>query len=498
MTSAAPQYLVFAEAAGGATWPEVATISTSWDVLSQFTWAELSWRRPEAVRGFTVNRAVADTFNRLQIGRAQIVVDNANNSLSPEFNPLARPGKGVSIKAFTAAGSAYGMFFGTAERYLVGARLGERRVTLDCLDHLKRLRTNISLPLVADFSATSYFNAALAEAGFTAEERAVDTLTDIIPYAQLDNAAAGDVLEQLRAAGGHNLYLSGAGVFRVRDRNFDFRQTSVGSYEEFLGLSYELNDVRIINDARISTQFRKATTGVRTIAWIDQLITIPASGLSTFFIEYVDPDTLEKPTPASSLTTPVASSDYRANANPSGLSTDMTNSITLATFVPFAQTALVTFNNPTPALAYLTKFQVRGFPLQVQPQIIAQSVSTPSQRDYGVKTFQIDTTLAANPQFIRDYADFLVLRHADPIADIDFSIKNVFPDVYQRELLDRVTLVNTAIGINSEWTIVSMEHTLALERGVEHSVKFGVRLAETKQFFVLDVSTLDGVDYLGF
>ena len=183
--------------------------------------------------------------------------------------------------------------------YRSRAELGRRETVVTALDRARRLRRNVNLGVNIDVPVSSLFTDILSAAGFTATQRSIDTMNDSVPFAVVDETPAGDGMELLRSVGAHAMFMAGNGVLRVVDRNFDFQQTAVGSYvNDFLGLQSDFSGDRIINDARISSEPRRAATEARTIGWIDAALSIPTSTTLTFFLGYLDPDTLERDTPA--------------------------------------------------------------------------------------------------------------------------------------------------------------------------------------------------------
>lgn len=479
-----------------ATWQDLASHYTWGQLAATFTWADLSTMGgvpDKDVLEISYSRKVADLTERMEIGQADIVLDNERGVYSPDRGlRTIRPNQPVAIKA-TYGGSVHNLFTGFIDRLTVQPELGGRKVTLSCSDIAKRLRQTVSVPIGVNTRTTSLFTDIMTTAGIAVANRDIALVDDPIPAAYLSDITGGDALDLTMRSGAHYMAIPGNGKLTVRDRNFDMKLTTVASYSEYLALSYRLDEQSVFNDVRVTGEPRKATTDIRTIAWLDEVATVPGSSAIRFTLEYVDPDTQARPTPANSVVTPVASIDYIFNVQEDSSGLDLTTSLQVAVQV-FATTAEVTVTNPNGTPARIVMFNLRGASLQKQPQFTAKTVSTDSQSLYGVKINEIQNDVIPTPLFAQGMADYLISTRKNPQPEISFRMKNEFPDLLKRELLERVHLVESLTGINSNYLLIEMDHAITFDRGLEHAATYRVRLSDQKSYFILDNATAGTMD----
>lgn len=497
---ARPQYTVFASFAGsGQTWDTLATSFSDWDSFQQaFTWPDFVGGEvpDEDVRRVQFDRSGGGALGRVEIGRGQFLLLNDRGQYSPN---AGTPGEidvndYISVKAFTSAGTWFPLWAGHVDNVRISADLGRRTAAIQAFDVSRSLRDTINTGIQLGTPVTSLYNIVLDAAGIPRHMRNVpETLTEAPDYAYLDNVAAGNALAEISQAGYHRTYVDGLGNLRVIERHFDQTDTVQASYNQFLGLTFSVID-NVINDARLELQPRKQSTDVQTVAWIDtgnpQIID-PGQSL-LLFLEYVDPDTLESPTPANSVITPVQSADFQTRATSFGGT--LTTSDMLLEFTPFAQTALVKVTNQGSVTSFITKMQARGHSLQKQPLNIIFSQALDSQTTYGRHTFTLATDLFPTRFFALNYAEFLTQRFAYPQPQVSVTLKNVFDDLVTMDLLDRVTVTESVTVIASEFHIVGMDHDIKFERGGEHSATYALQQAPVQNYLILDDATRGQLD----
>lgn len=407
-----------------------------------------------------------------------------------------------TVATATTDGGIFGIFSGLIDSYSVDPNLGRESVGINATDRAKFLRRNINVPMTVDTKVSSLVTDVLSTSGIPVAHRDVDTaMVDNIPFSLLDNTTGGDALDTALRSGAHFTFVNQHGKVTVKDRNFDLLQTATSSYDnKFLNLGY-VNDIQsIINDSRIVSEPRKVKTDVATLAWLEEIPKISAGATITFLLEYVDPDTLEKNTPANSIGTPVLSADIVMNSQPDE-GGSFTHSDAAFTIFVFARTSLVDVTNNSSLDTFLTKFQLSGFSLQRQPAFERRGEDLTSQADFERRTFEVENNLIIKQQFAQDYADFIVSKKKNPLPNIVFSLKNEFPDNLKNELLDRVTLIESNTAVGTDFRILGIEHEVAVSRGLEHVTRYSCELFDARSFLILDKDPegkLDSGRTLGF
>ena len=455
------------------------------------------------VERIRIQRNIASLFDQIQVGRCDVVLNNLYRQYSPgnDASPYTLlPNQEIQVEA-THSGSTYVLFRGFIDSFTVDPAVRQRRATVRASDRAKFLRREINVPMTIGVSPNSLSTDVLSAAGITSAQRDVSIVTgDVIPFVKgLDATTAGKALDDILKSGGHFMYVRGDGDLVMRDRNSPLLEASpVASYVADSGVNpggfsackYLRDSAALPNDIRIESEPRKEATSQHTLAFLQDAIALPNSDLAfdgtvTFFLEYTDPDTQERQVPAVNIVTPVESTDWRVTTEEGGGGTDLSSGMTLA-FTAFAQSAKAVFTNPGTFFGHISKFNVRGTALSRQPKITAVAESSSSQSAFEKTSFKLQNDLIGGQFEAQAYADFILDRRAEPQPAVSFGLKNLFPDVLARELLDPITVVESDTGVQSVFMIVGIEHNITMARGTEHTLQCVIERLPTKSFLVLD------------
>jgi hypothetical protein len=328
----------------------------------------------------------------------------------------------------------------------------------------------ITTSLFTNYNAGSLFSEILTGAGVASFT--VDTMQDVIPFAFYRDRNAQNAIDEMIQAGYSFAYIDGAGTFKVKKRYYEIEGSIVGSLSEFMALNYTLSDRAVYNYVTVEGEPRRAATSTQTLASLPTPFYIPASSAISFFLEYLDPANSE-PVPGIEMVTPVSSTDYLTNAASNGGGANLT-ATTSVSAVFFAQTAYNTVFNGSATDAYLTKYTLRGKPVQRLSRFTALSEHTSSQNFYGTLAYALSNPLIGDQQFGQNYAGFILARNADPFPDLGCVIQNEFPLILSAEVSDQLHIVNTFSGINSAHVIQAMSHTIDLTRGLQHTAEYTI------------------------
>ena len=227
---------------------------------------------------------------------------------------------------------------------------------------------------------------------------------------------------------------------------------------------------------------------------------VPSSGNIGFFLSYLDPDNRES-VPAGNLVTPVSSSDYQSFENSDGSGADKT-SVTSTTVTFFGATALCNVINASAANIWLTKYQIRGDPIQRRPSVtsVAEDASS-SQLVYGIRSFRLDNEFVASASIGQDYADFLNTRQKNPTADIAIKLRNQFPDQLFMTVGGKAHFTHAEMGLAGEFTLDKIRHTIRFDKqGLTHDTQVNAVEVKDQEVLFLDNTTLGVLDSrkLGF
>lgn len=441
----------------------------------------------------SINRELATYESGLSMGRCEFIVDNNQkkysplNSASPYYGYL-NPNRPVRVNV-TYITSTYTLFTGFLDALTIDPQFGKQSVHIQASDVVKNLKAQtISMPIRANINVGSLVSEILSYATVPVSDRHVHSFTDTLAFSWFEKREPIGILNDLLTYGYYNAYVAGNGQIHVHDRLFALEETVVGSYSEFYGLTYNRSEEDMGNIVKVTGHPRKLSTSINTIAWITDLVTIPGSGYASFWLTYVDPETLESDTPAQSVMAPVSSMDYLAYYDTLGLSTNLTSNLQVSTG-RFGTTAVCSIFNTKGTKANLLKFQLRGYSIQQKPPVSFETESSSSQTLYGKKNYEVESDLISEFEHTQNYANFLLYTHKDPENAITVTLKNQWPDILDLELSNIINIDEDNTSINAPCTIKSLDHDISFERGIEHVANYNVQIWDDADILILDHPT---------
>ena len=461
-----------------------------------------------------VERQLATLFEPPREGHAMFTLVNEDGRFSPQnsaspYYPNLVPGKALKLEA-THSGSTYALFKGRVTTFSVNPQRGDRTALIEAGDGMNKLiNTFITTSLYVNTNARSLFTTLMSAS--LVSSFAVDAdIADNIPFAWFNDQQVAQAMERVTSFGNYSLYEDGAGTLRLRSRYFRQGASSVATYsstreagEGFDRLELELAQQSVHNRIKVSGQPRKQRSAVGTVAWVEEQLTIAASGHVGFFLDFIDTDDPNTKAPAINVVTPVKSIDWflnTASGQVGSMSTDRTSTGSIQ-FTLFGESAVCSLFNGSGSEVYLTRFVVRGNSVQEQPQLAAEFANNSSQNVYGRREFALDNDFLSLQSYISGYAEYLLSIRQEPKPDMRFGLRNQFPDVLAREVGDVVSVIDSISAVNSQWQITALTHEISLSSGLEHAVMFTMRQHPDERWLVLDHATrgkLDSDNKLGF
>lgn len=228
---------------------------------------------------------------------------------------------------------------------------------------------------------------------------------------------------------------------------------------------------------------------------------IQAAEVLKFWARYPNPDSPPEGDHVDAWTTPVASTDYTANAQADGLGADLTADVGIAVS-KFANEMLMTFTNNGAATAYLTLVRARGTAVFKNDLIRREVEDATSQTAYGVRTFPLAGKFYPTTTHAQSFVEYTLSRYKDPlpILALTFQADQSSAHMTQalaRDISDRITVKADAttasgaqLGIDREFFIESVAHRYSL---AGHWVTYQVSNAfgGSAGYWVLETSTLE-------
>ena len=206
-------------------------------------------------------------------------------------------------------------------------------------------------------------------------------------------------------------------------------------------------------------------------------------------LRYRDPDFPDGTCTATTIITPVASTDYTANTESDGSGTDMTSSLSVAcenrtnaTYIAVGNKA--TASNSSSGDLYVTLLKVRGTPMTARQPVTLNSADAQSIYDYGKQSQSMTIAGVEDVELVQAYADYYIQRYKDPIARyrrVMFEYPEDASDPMYRPALI-LPLYFAGLRITDDW-IEDVENTvLHWVAGVRHEVDGRARTWRTTWF----------------
>jgi len=332
--------------------------------------------------------------------------------------------------------------------------------------------------------------------------REIDTGQDSPPFGYFDSMQARNALGQLEDSELSFVKVDGLGRLCYEDRHHRYtpeHQTS----------RWTINDTmnEIVYDYGVKILFNEVEAGVTP--WTSNAIAtlwemsgetpgIPAGGSITIWGPF---NVSDQTVWGNAVTEPVATTDYTANAEAGGAGADMTGDLSFVNTV-FSQTIKMVITNGGAVKAYLTALKVRGTYYSQDSTIVRKSTDEDSIRAYQKRTLTLGGKFMSDSDQAQNACDYGIAKYKDPQALPQIVIKGnkaaaTLKQVIVREISDRVTVVNTDLGLNSDFFINAMQHTIS-QRGLLHTVRYTLADATNDDFWILDYSVLDTSTKLGY
>jgi len=335
--------------------------------------------------------------------------------------------------------------------------------------------TRASTALYSDTTAKSYLQALCAlfdrDAVATADQEFDDGMI-VLPYAWLDDETLWDEMHIVAESQMGRLWFDKDGNLHFDDgshwvksnsNSWDDPTTSQASFT-----TASVGDFSVTYDPgsvfnHVICEYQPRYTGVVQVIYSDSEGTRVRPLVSTG--SNVETVKAEFRYPVSAIVTPEAETDYEAT---SAGALDLTDDVSLD-ITAYAATADIELTNAHDYFtAYMTKLQLRGYPLLTEQSMKYEAENAASIAKFGRRTFPI----RQNP-YIQSYrhaqmvADFLLARFKEPVQRI--SLRGV-PARPWLEVGDRITHTETLTDISDDYFIVTITWALSPGGGYTQSI----------------------------
>lgn len=437
------------------------------------------------------SRSVSDLFSPMKADDATFEMINDVGSFSPLLNRGLIPGRKVAFTA-THEGSSYNLYAGRVKRLSSRPELGERTTVIEAITEVDRLsRTHLDTGMFINTNAASLFTEIMSRSSvssFTA-----DILPDTAQFAWYQDTPVTNALDQLLRSGYYQYVIDGAGTHNLMGRYWGVFATSVGTVTNRFDLNYTLSDEDVINKVNLRSLPRQQLSDISTLSYIAQPIVLAAGQHTGFFVGFVDPRDSVSETVVGSIITPVASQDYYGATNSDGTGTDRTSTLSL-NIAAFASSAVCSIYNSSADTVYISRFQIRGYPILAGATLGYKSENTSSQNVYGLRERNLESLLFPDQGYLRDFATTIIGDRRNPRDRLELTLKNDWPVLFTHDIGEVVSIVDSFSGVNSTWTVRAVDHDISLMSGLEHTAKMELEFFTERPWLVLDHPTYGKLD----
>jgi len=451
------------------------------------------------------SRGKSDELGKAEVGQFSITLNNADGLYTPSNSggslyTYLLPKKVIKV-TYCDGATDYPLFYGFIEEIIPHPHLTEQDCIITAVDGLDFLsRHDMATTLYKDTLTGTIHGYILDDAGWSATLRTLDAGQDTVPYWYGHDVKARFAQTELDDNEQGFSYVDGAGYFNFEDRHHrstSTHQTSQATFDNTMSnMSYSLNPRNVYNIVKVTV----TPWIIQTIQELWRLQDEPLIPAGETYTYWGDASYSGTSVFVDSWTTPASTTDYQAWTGSGGTGTDKTADISIVT-TKFAKTIKLAVTNGASVPVYLYLLKARGTYYDDQTKVTLKAEDSTSQTAYQKRTFELDGKYMTDSDKARDYVTYAIGKYKDPRAELSMNAMNqdstILIDILGLEISDRITVVNTELGLNDDYFIDYMEHDISLG-GKLHTVNY--RLADTinEDFWCLDYSALDTQTKLGY
>ncbi len=474
------------------TFPTGYFIEVDWDNNGNFTgtYDDIS----ADIKPIHFSRGKSDELGKAEVGQCSLTVNNSDGKYTPGYggviSALLLPKRPIKIY-YSASGIDYPLFYGFIEEIIPHPHLSEQDCIITAVDGLDFLsRHDMATALYKDALTGTIHGYILTDAGWSATMRTLDIGQDTVPYWYGQDVKARFAQEEIDNNEQGFSYVDGSGYFNFEDRHHKStatHQTSQATFDNTMSnMTYSLNPRNVYNVVKVTVTPWEAQT-IQELWRLEDEPLIPAGETYTYWGDasysgisvFVD-----------SWTTPEITTDYQAWTGSGGTGTDKTADISIVT-TKLAKTIKLAVTNGASVPVYLYLLKARGTYYDDQTKVTLKAEDSTSQTVYQKRTYELDGKYMTNSDKARDYTTYVIGKYKDPRAELSMLVMNqdatMLTQILSREISDRITVVNTKLGLNDDYFIDYIEHDILLS-GLLHTATYRLADCSNEDFWCLGYS----------
>ena len=448
----------------------------------------------ERVMKIETERILEEPLGGIAYAQADFTLDNTSLRFTPNINSTVgtallpnRPCKiylGLKVNDVDkAVPNLYGLTGMPREQK------ANRTVEIHAFDYLKFLdEFAIESTMYQDQRSDEIIeDILLNKVGFSTDQYVLAVGLNLIPFAWFEKGTtAGQAIRKLCEAEEGVFYQDETGMLKF-DNSRKAREAPWNSSvytinpEDVLLWEEESNPI-LINRCVVKAEPR-AVQAVQEV-WRDGVVEEVQSGTTIEVWAHFDD-------PVTSITTPVAGTDYIANSASDGTGSVMTSQVSIAV-TTFAQDAKLEITNNGSGTAYLTVLRLRGTPATLTASIDKIYEDNASISTYDRQELIIENNLIASESFARYLAQAIVNKYKTPRKSLIVTL----PAIPTIQLKDIVTVKDLDQGTTKSYRVMRVQNNMFPGEYTQRLTLREVFAGETDAWAIVGTTTVGDSDEL--
>lgn len=398
-------------------------------------------------------------FEYMRAGKAFLTLDNTDdrynpfNTLSPLY-PNVIPGKYIKIRVRVGT-LVYPLFAGTVQDIQVVP--GQEQVRLSCVDGMQWLADrDADVSLQTTIGIDDAVNLILTAANWPSVWGTdVQATSETLAYWWTRNRRALQELNDLADAELGLFFCAADGKAKFITRNYG------GSSAATITQSEALRNINLPQPWEVIRNWARVVAHPRILQadlelWrLNEVPQIPSGTSITRWASY---SYNGEEIPATTITEPVATTDYTANSDAGGLGTDYTANITITRTTVNGTTSKFVIANSGPT-AYITLLKLRGTGVIAPNAFAIVEEDTSSQAIYGKKKITIDSDWLQDGNKAQEIADWLIGYLPSALYFPILQLESRPEYQFSADLYDVVNFASAKLGIAAnDYRVGYIEH----------------------------------------
>lgn len=324
-----------------------------------------------------------------------------------------------------------------------------------------KLKKNIKSTIYTNVQYDNQVSAALTAAGWTGGTDIDTTVSDQMAYHWFSDRQAITEIQDIVDAGFALFWVNEGGTATYRSRvNPDISTQGIDESDIDYGYRIRVPAPRDVlrNKAKVYAKTRTAVSNAEVWRMTDTPLIAAGTGdpiWASFTYNGVS-------VPATSVTSPVATTDYLANDAADGSGTNRTANFSFAT-TAFSTTAKLVPTNSGSG-AYITLLKIRANIVVTDEHTYAEYEDATSITAYGEREIVINTNWLQDLNAANEYAQILVGRFKNPRAFPRFKFKrSLIDEQFTTPLLNLITINFNTFGVTGEFRAGYIERSWSIQ-----------------------------------